>query len=101
MSELALKEATRGIWVLNPHRANKAEYAMAVYQGIVREVYRIDKWFPSGTHPYKTRDATSFKNCVPERWEFSGEVAPQNIRDKYIDKYVGKGLQNPIRYVNV
>ncbi|MCX6696145.1 MAG: hypothetical protein NTV84_00990 [Methanoregula sp.] len=100
MTPLALYEATRGIWRMGPRR-EEAEYAMAVYQGVVREVFRIDEWFPSGTLPYKTRDATWFKNCVPPRWEFSGEVAPQNIRDKYIDKSVGKGLQNPIRYVNV
>lgn len=100
ITPLELYESTRGIWRMGPRR-EKAEYAMAVYRGIVREVYRIDKWYPSGTFPYKTRDDTWFKDCVPPRWEFSGEVAPQNIRDKYIDKSVGKGLQNPIRYVNV
>jgi hypothetical protein len=100
ISSLALYEATRGIWRMGKRREN-AEYAMAVFRGIVREVYTIDKWYPSGTLPYKTRDATGFKNCIPERWEFSGEVAPQNIRDKYINKSVGKGLQNPIRYVNM
>ncbi|MDP2797893.1 MAG: hypothetical protein Q8N94_10345 [Methanoregula sp.] len=98
MSELALKEATRGIWVLDPHRAEKADYAMAVFQGIVREVYRIDEWFPSGTLTYETRDDVGYDS---RRWEFSGEVAPKEIREKYINKSVGKGLQNPIRYVNV
>jgi hypothetical protein len=100
MSAQALYEATRGIWVIGPRR-EKAEYAMAVFQGVVREVYRIDKWDPSGTNEYKTRDTSYFKDCVPPRWEFSGEVAPKEIREKYIDKSVGKGLQNPIRYVNI
>ena len=101
MTPLALYEATRGIWRCHGPRRDKVEYAMAIYQGIVREVYRIDEWHPSGTFPYKTRDATWFKNCVPPRWEFTGEVAPQEIRNKYIDKSVGKGGQNPYRYVNI
>ncbi len=97
MSPLALKEATRGIWVLDPRRANKAKYAMAVFQGVVREVYLIKEWHKSGTLTYKTRDDV----FDPDRWEFSGEVAPEKIREKYIDKFVGKGRQNPIHYVNV
>jgi hypothetical protein len=35
-----------------------------------------------------------------KRWEFEGEVA-KDVRKKYIDHSVGKGGQNPIRYVNV
>ena len=34
MSERALYEATRGIWVLDPYRANKAKYAMAVFRAL-------------------------------------------------------------------
>lgn len=51
MTPLELYEATRGIWVVGP-RKNKAGYAMAVYQGIVREVYRIGQWYPAGTLEY-------------------------------------------------
>lgn len=97
MTPLELYEATRGIWVVGPRR-NKAEYAMAVYQGIVREVYRIDQWYPSGTLEYQTRDSSDFRNRG--RWEFSGSVAGE-IRDEYVGFSVGKGGQNPIRYVNV
>jgi hypothetical protein len=101
MTPLELYEATRGIWVIGPRR-ERAEYAMAVYQGIVREVYRINKWHPSGTLPYQTRDSEDVpEDCVPPRWEFDGTVADDNIRNKYIGISVGKGGQNPIRYVNV
>ena len=34
------------------------------------------------------------------RWEFDGDVA-DDVRAEYIDRSVGKGGQNPIRYVNV
>ncbi len=97
-----LYEATRGIWRCNGPRRDRAEYAMAVYQGIVREVYRIDQWYPAGTLPYKTRESWDVSGPGAEgRWEFSGAVAGEEIRKKYIGIFVGKGGQNPIRYVNV
>ena len=75
---------------------------MAVYQGIVREVFRINKWYPSGTLPYQTRDSEDVcDDCIPPRWEFEGKVADDEIRKEYVGISVGKGGQNPIRYVNV
>lgn len=97
MSALELYEATRGTWVVGPRR-NIAEFAMAVYQGIVREVYRIIEWHPACTLEYKTRDSSDFRD--KNRWEFTGEVA-QDIRDEYVGFSVGKGGQNPIRYENI
>ena len=96
MTPLELYEATRGIWRVGPRR-NRAEYAMAVYQGVVREAYCIQKWHPSGTLAYQTRDSSNFQSRG--RWEFSGEVAT-NIRDEYVGFSVGKGGHNPIRYMN-
>jgi hypothetical protein len=93
-----LYEATRGIWKIGPKR-DKAELAMAVYQGIVREVYRIKRWLPAGTQKYETRDSRGFKSSG--RWEFEGEIA-NDLRDQYVDLSVrhllGKKSQNPIRY---
>ena len=96
MSAQELLEATRGIWKLGKRR-EKAKIAMAVYQGIVREVYRIKKWFPAGNLTYQTRADKDFKNSG--RWEFDGEVA-EDLRGQYLHKSVGKSGQNPIRYVN-
>ena len=97
MTELELYEATRGAWVVGERRS-EVEYAFAVYQGIVREVYRIEKWHPAGTLSYETREL-GIPRKQP-RWEFSGHVA-HGIRDEYVGFSVGKGGQNPIRYVNV
>lgn len=97
MSNEELYEATRGIWKLGSRR-DHAEYVMAVYQGIVREVYRIEKWHPAGTLPYKTRDAEGFKKSG--RWEFEGVTATE-VRDEYIGNSVGLGGQNPVRYKNI
>lgn len=98
MSPEELYEVTRGIWKVGETNRNKVEFAMALYQGIVLEVYRIKQWYPAGTLKYKTRDSSDFKNSG--RWEFSGSIA-KDIRDEYIDYSVGKAGQNPIRYVNV
>ena len=100
MTELELYEATSGVWRVG-RRRERVEYAMAVYQGIVREVYKIIKWYPAGTLKYTTRpDLETFKKRAG-RWEFEGELAPEEIRNLYIGKSVGKGGQNPIRYKNV
>lgn len=40
-----LYKITRGNWVLGKRR-QKAKYALAIYHGIVRQVYRIQKWLP-------------------------------------------------------
>ena len=97
MSPLELYETTRGCWVVGPRR-NEPEYAMALFQGIVLEVYKINQWYPAGTLEYKTRDSSTFKTSG--RWEFSGEIAWE-IRDEYVGYSVGKAGQNPIRYVRV
>ena len=96
MTSDELLEATRGIWKVGLRR-EKAEIAMAVYQGIVREVYRIKSWLPAGTLVYRTRDALEFQNSG--RWEFDGEIA-DGVRFKYLYRSVGKSGQNPIRYIN-
>lgn len=96
MTTEELYEATRGIWVVGTQR-ERAEFGMAVYQGIVREVYRIQKWHPAGTLKYRTRDSKGFESSG--RWEFEGSVAA-DIRDEYIGNSVGMGGQNPIRYKN-
>jgi hypothetical protein len=45
MSAEELFEATHGVWKLSERRV-RALYAFAVYKGVVREVYRIDRGIP-------------------------------------------------------
>jgi hypothetical protein len=99
MSAQELYEATRGIWKLNPERAQQASYVFAVFEGVVREVYEIGQWYPAGTLKYETREVQA-----KDRWEFEGRVAPETIRARYVHRsaaaYLPRGSQNPIRYVN-
>jgi hypothetical protein len=101
MTPMELYDATRGIWKVAPRRS-RAKYAFAVFAGVIREVYLIEQWLPAGStlsspSPEDLRD--------PKRWEFVGRLAPEQLRKRYVDRYVGhtfrQGSQNPIKYVNI
>lgn len=98
MTDIELYEATRGIWKVG-RRREEAKFAMAVFQGVIREVYEIECWHRAGTLLYSTRDATEFAKSG--RWEFEGQVARE--RSRYVRtsvRHLLKGSnQNPIRYV--
>lgn len=101
MSESELYEATRGVWKLGERR-NRARYALAVFEGVVREVYTVEAWYPGGTLTYSTRPAADVD--APDRWEFEGRVAPKTVRSRYVDRsvaaYFKRGQQSPVVYVN-
>ena len=84
MKDNELYNTTRSSWKLGSKK-NEAKYVIAAYRGLVREVYKINSW-----------------NQVGDRWEFTGEVAEKEIRDKYLNQslenYTKKGSQNPIKY---
>jgi len=99
MTPAELYDVTRGCWVLGPNR-EKAKYAFAVYDGIVQEVYTILSWFKAG-QTFSFRDNSD----RGDRWEFIGNIAPADIRDKYINKsvshYFKRGNQSPVMYINL
>jgi uncharacterized protein len=88
-----LYEITRGNWVVGERR-NKAKYACCVYRSVIREVYKINDWFPvQARFPHTKRQY---------RWRFNGEVS--NELQHYVGGSVGAYLrpraQNPVLYVN-
>ncbi len=93
MSATDLYEITRGNWVVGKKR-DKIKYAFALKNGVVLQVYRIDKW-----EPIKAR---SLDQKHQDRWRFSGEIAPN--MDHYIGRsvaaYITPGSRNPLKYVN-
>src|SRR3990167_644699 len=84
-----LYERTRSAWKMSMTNAKKVEIACAVYRGIVREVYVPEQW-----HTLPKREGRVY---------FDGKVAPNPIRNLYLDKSVKHlikiGSANPIRYV--
>jgi hypothetical protein len=103
MSDSDLYDATRSAWRVDADRCKRAEYALAVFQGVVREVYAITGWFPAGT----TLNFRPSKLGITEkdRWEFVGNIAADHIRKRFLNRYVGHlfkwGAMGPISYVNV
>jgi len=108
MTPTKLYEITRGIWRVAGSRRNCVQYAFSVYEGVVKEVYKVNGWYPAMSTPYQTRtelDITLHDQIsIAGRWEFIGEVAVPAIRTKYIDRSVAflfpQGAANPIKYVN-
>lgn len=81
-------EATRYRWKISPKSIDKVPYVLSVTNGVVYEVYKIEKWF---------------KEPGQERYEFYGTLAPKEIRDRFENKripdyYTGKGKANPCLY---
>lgn len=89
-----LYEATRKWWKVNPNRG--AVYAMAVYGGVVRAVYKIDSW-------RRPTDEEITGPGIEGRWAFDGGIDPE-MEDRYlygdVTRYLTHGAQNPIKYVN-
>jgi hypothetical protein len=79
-----LYEVTRSSWVLGEKR-NRVELVISAYNGVVREVYEVGYWENYG-----------------KRSEFTGRVACDSIRSKYInrslEKFIKVGSQNPVKY---
>jgi len=82
---------TRGNWVLGERR-EKAEYGFAVFQGVVRQVYRIDRWEFSGI----------VTDAGRKRWFFEGEIAPemQHYINGSVAHYFKRGEASPTKYLN-
>jgi uncharacterized protein len=102
MEQAELYEVTRGIWKLGSKRT-RAQYAISVFHGVVREVFQIESWHPERSTPYYIRvfdDPTP----LPGRWEFLGKPADKSVRNEYVGRsvqhYFKQGLQSPVVYVN-
>ncbi len=100
MPPLDLYEATRGVWKVAAPNREMARYALAVYKGVVQEVYCIHAWFPAGDTFYGTREID--REAAEGDWEFVGNIAEDRIRKRYLYRSFAalfpNGAINPIRY---
>lgn len=101
MTASELYDATRASWKVGEKR-QRAKYAFAVFEGIVREVYEIKEWLEAGS-TFNSRDPHGVRS--PNRWEFVGRVAPERVRRRYINRdvsgYFKQGARYPISYVKI
>ena len=99
MTPSELYEATRGVWRVGENRMN-AQFALAIFDGVVQEAYKIEAWFPAGSTFYGSRNVDLQDETV--RWEFVGRIADPRVRNRYLYKSVShllpNGAQNPVAY---
>ena len=97
-----LYEITRGVWKLDLERAQSVQYAFAVFNNVVREVYEVQGWFEAGQTAYFYQTPEEVE--ILGRIEFVGRIAPEDVRKRYLFKsvseYFTRAAANPIQYVN-
>lgn len=102
LSPDSLYERTRQYWCCTPQR-HAADYAMAVGDGVIREVYRIDSWSEVDMATVQLDPARKGAGkplpLRTRRQAFEGHVADD------MQHYVGQSVrhlvgQNPIRWLN-
>ena len=91
-------EAVRWAWVLDPERAAKAQYVLAVDRGLIVGVFIARKWLAATVQNFPDKPADR-----PKRWGFMGEPAPKEVADLYLRHRLPKDMQkrgasNPIKY---
>lgn len=85
-------QAVRASWVLNPNRAERADYVLAVARGLVRGVYPSVGWEREKANPARCFfDKGDMTVPEEEEREFLGKSVAHTSR---------KGAANPIRYWN-
>ena len=101
MSENELYDATRGCWKRKIASVEKADYALAVAYGIVKQVYQIDEWLPAQN---EVRETIPYNEKVDAgRIIFKGRVADEEIRKRYLDHSVvdffKRGDAGPVKVI--
>ena len=85
MSKEALYDVTRGYWRIDIRRVEQAEYALGVYQGVVKEVCKIHRWLPAGDI---FRPTLPDAETPEDRYGFTGEITEEAVRTRYIGKRI-------------
>ncbi len=100
-SDQELLDRVRYAWRISRHRAQEAQYALAIIHGIVRGVFVPEKWLPATVENFPP---PRFGEASQGRSGFEGHRATDEIWDYYVGSR-GKRLpqdmlhgQNPIRY---
>lgn len=99
VAERGIYDAVRFCWFLDPRRATRCEYVVAIVRGVVRGVYVAERWLPATRENFP-----EFAQDVPGRYGFVGSAAPKDVEALYLGKRLPaslrlKGAANPIRYL--
>lgn len=89
--EMIIYQRVRGNWVLDPNRANKADYIVASHNGVIIGIYKFNK----DSHWYLSNE--------PHRYCFDGTIVDDvDVRNRLFHRVLNRaqGSQNPIWYIN-
>lgn len=103
-----LYNRTRGFWRIKKESAEKANFAFAVYKGVVKEVYEINRWEPAKVQTGQISLSKLNSRIVETgttvnfgRYQFVGKVAQESVRNKYLERHIPiVHGQSPILYFN-
>lgn len=102
-----LIDAVRYAWKIDPLRADKADYVLAVRRGLIIGAFEVEgKWLPATPENFPPFSSVGRKGPREGRYGFGGHDAPSEVIKLYVQKRVPsefrkRGASNPIRYVNV
>lgn len=97
-------QATKETWLISEWRLPQIKYVLSEFRGLIVEVFEVKNWYPKQRTKNKTIDKE--KNIKIQvdvtGFGFDGYVAPDEIRNKYINKSVAhikqRGSAQVIRY---
>ena len=98
IAEKSIYDATRFAWKVALQKAKRAEYILAVRQGIIVGVFKVHEWKAASVENFP-----EFHHDKPERNAFVGEEADEAVRLMYLrkrvpDSFRKRGATNPIKY---
>lgn len=85
-------DAVRYAWVISVPRARKADYILAVANGMIVGAYVAEEWLPATPENFP-----GFPLTDPERFGFHVREAPDEVKAIYLQKRVPR-QRHPIRY---
>jgi len=97
-------QATKETWLISKRKLPQIKYVLSEFRGLIVEVFEVKNWYSKQRSKNKTMDKE--KNIKIQvdvtGFGFDGIVAPDEIRNKYINKSVAhikrRGAAQVIRY---
>ncbi len=97
-------QATKEIWLISESKLPHIHYVLSEFRGLIVEVFKVKNWYPKQRLKNKTVDKEQKIKIQIEvtGYGFDGAVAPDEIRNLYINKSVAhlkqRGAAQVIRY---
>src|SRR5260221_2593738 len=86
-------DAVRYAWKIDPVRASKVDYVLAVANGMIVGTYVADAWLPATPENFP-----GFPQADLQRFGFRGHEAPEDVKAVYLHKRVPRSYGAVIRY---